>query len=169
VTGCKNFLKVILAKERHPGENRGLEIGHSWRGPARLAGPTSPCRSRQPSAIYTIEDQPHVSLTFYQRNVSFGLIAPGTLDSSASGRLQNVQSPDPGENRGWNLSEPTGSLDSAFRRNDGGRSENGLNVGAAVLSGDVEFPVETADRRSGVSGRTSGSPMVIDPSVKKQR
>ena len=108
MTGCKNFLKVILAKERHPGENRGLEIGHSWRGPARLAGPTSPCRSRQPSAIYTIEDQPHVSLSFYQRNVSFGLIAPGTLDSSASGRLQNVQSPE-----------------SRFRGNDGDFTDPG--------------------------------------------
>jgi len=39
----------------------------------------------------------------------------------------------------------------------------GWNVGAAVLSGDAEFRVETTDRRSGVSGRTSGSRIVIDP------
>ena len=78
----------------HSRESGNLEIGHSWRCPARLAGPTSPCRSRQPSAIYAIEDESHVSLTFCQRNVSFGLISPRTLDSSAPGRLQNVQSPD---------------------------------------------------------------------------
>jgi len=37
-----------------------------------------------------------------------------------------------------------------------------LNVGAAVPSGDVKSSVETANRRSGVSGRTSGSHIFIE-------
>jgi len=37
-----------------------------------------------------------------------------------------------------------------------------LDVAAGVLSGNVEFPVETTDQRSGVSGRTSGSHIVIE-------
>ncbi len=85
-TSCRNFLD-----SRFRGN---LKTGHSWRCPARLAGPTSPCRSRQPGAVYTIEDEAHVSLTFCQRNVSFSLISPRTLDSSAPWRLQNVESPD---------------------------------------------------------------------------
>ena len=72
-----------------------LEIGHYWRGPARLAGPTSPCRSRQPGAIHTTEDESHVSLTFGQRNVSWGPISPRTLDSSVpvGRKMSNLQGP----------------------------------------------------------------------------
>ncbi len=72
-----------------------LEIGHYWRCPARLAEPTFPCRSRQPGAIYTIEDESHVSLTICQRNVSFGLISPRNPDSFApvGRKMSNLQVP----------------------------------------------------------------------------
>jgi len=72
-----------------------VQIGHYWRCPARLAGPTSPCRSRQPGAIYTIEHESLVSLTLCQRNVSFGLISRRNLDSSApvGRKMSNLQAP----------------------------------------------------------------------------